>query len=52
MIKKQEHTVEIRIMKNFNEEKCIAELSKLKWEYVYFLRMIQMPCGRCRKECF
>ena len=26
VIKKQEHTVEIRNMKNFNEEKFIAEL--------------------------
>ena len=53
VIKKQEHTVEIRNMKNFNEEKFIAELSKQKWEYVYFfLQMIQMPSGRCEKECF
>ena len=36
MIKKQEHTVEIRNMKKFNEEKFIAELSKQEWEYVYF----------------
>ena len=36
VIKKQEHTVEIRNMKNFNEEKFIAELSKQEWEYVYF----------------
>ena len=36
VIKKQEHTVQIRNMKNFNEEKFIAELSKQEWEYVYF----------------
>ena len=36
VIKKQEHTVEIRNMKNFSEEKFIAELSKQEWEYVYF----------------
>ena len=36
VIKKQEHTVEIGNMKNFSEEKFIAELSKQEWEYVYF----------------
>ena len=36
VIRKQEHTVEIRNMKNFNEEKFIAQLSKQEWEYVYF----------------
>ena len=35
-IKKQENIVETRNMKNFDEEKFIAELLKQHWEYVYF----------------
>ena len=36
VIRKQENTVEIRNMKNFDEEKFVAELLKQHWEYVYF----------------
>ena len=36
VIRKQENTVEIRHMKNFDEEKFVAELLKQHWEYVYF----------------
>jgi hypothetical protein len=36
-------------MKNFDEEKFVAELLKQHWEYVYFL-LIQMPCGKFEKN--
>ena len=36
VIKKQENIVEMRNMKNFNEEKFVAELLKQHWEQVYF----------------
>ena len=36
IINKQENTLEIRNMKNFDEEKFIAELLKQHWEYVHF----------------
>ena len=36
MNRKQENIVEMRNMKNFNEEKFIAELLKQHWEYIYF----------------
>ena len=35
VVRKQENTVEIRKMKNFDEEKFVAELLKQHWEYVY-----------------
>jgi hypothetical protein len=34
VVRKQENTVEIRNMKNFDEEKFVAELLKQHWEYV------------------
>jgi hypothetical protein len=52
VVKKQENTVEIRNMKNFDEEKFVAELLKQQWEYVYFLLKIQMPCGKFGKKYF
>ncbi len=36
VVKKQENTVEIRNMKNFDEDKFVTELLKQHWEYVYF----------------
>ena len=36
VIKKLENIVEMRNMKNFNEEKFVAELLKQHWEQVYF----------------
>ena len=36
IIKKQENTLEIRNMKNFDEKKFAEELLKQHWEYVYF----------------
>jgi hypothetical protein len=36
VIKKQENIVEMRNMKNFNEEKFVGELLKQHWEQVYF----------------
>ena len=36
VIKKQENIVEMRKMKNFNEENFVAELLKQHWEQVYF----------------
>jgi hypothetical protein len=36
VVRKQENTVEIRNMKNFDEEKFVTELLKQHWEYVYF----------------
>ena len=35
-VRKQENTFEIRNMKNFDEEKFVAEQLKQHWEYVYF----------------
>jgi hypothetical protein len=50
VIKKQEYLVEMRKMKNFNEEKFVAELLKQHWEQVYFLLKTQMICGRFGKK--
>ncbi|CAB3978719.1 Collagen alpha-2(I) chain [Paramuricea clavata] len=36
VIKKQENIVEMRNMKNFNEENFVAELLKQHWEQLYF----------------
>ena len=36
VIDKQENILEIRNMKNFNEEKFIEDLLKQPWEYIYF----------------
>ena len=36
IVTKQENTLEIRNMKNFDEGKLIEELLKQHWEYVYF----------------
>ena len=36
IVKKQENTLEIRNMKNFDEGTFIEELQKQHWEYVYF----------------
>ena len=36
VLKKQENTVEIRNMKNFDDKKFSAELLKQRWENVYF----------------
>ena len=36
IIKKQENTLEIRNLKNFDEKKFTKELLKQHWEYVYF----------------
>ena len=36
IIYKQENTLEIRNMKNFDKEKFTKELLKQHWEYVYF----------------
>ena len=52
VIRKQENTVEIRNMKNFDEEKFVAELLKQHWEYVFFLLKIQMPWGKFGKNVF
>ena len=50
VIKKQENIVEIRNMKNFNEEKFVAELLKQHWEQVYFFLKTEMICGRFGKK--
>ena len=52
VIKKQEHTVEIRNMKNFNDKNLSLNCRNRNGNMCIFLRMIQMPCGRCGKECF
>jgi hypothetical protein len=39
-------------MKNFDEEKFVAELLKQHWEYVFFLLKIQMPWGKFGKNVF
>ena len=36
VIDKQENILEIRNMKNFNEEKFIEDLLKQPWEHIYF----------------
>ena len=36
---KQENTIEIRNMKNFNEQNFIKELQEQHWEYIYFFAM-------------
>ena len=33
---KQENTIEIRNMKNFNKQNFIKELQEQRWEYIYF----------------
>ena len=35
-INKQENTIEIRNMKNFNEHNFIKQLQEQHWEYIYF----------------
>jgi hypothetical protein len=51
VIKKQENIVEMRNMKNFNEEKFVAELLKQHWENkCIFLLKTQMICGRFGKK--
>ena len=35
VVKKDEHSIEIRKMKNFNENKFISELMQQHWEYIY-----------------
>ena len=36
VVKKDEHSIEIRNMKNFNENKFILELMQQHWEYIYY----------------
>ena len=36
IMNKQENTIEIRNMKNFNEQNFIKELQEQRWEYKYF----------------
>ena len=36
ILKKDEHSIEIRNMKNFNENKFISELMRQHWEYIYY----------------
>ena len=52
VIRKQENTVEIRNMKNFDEEKFVAELLKQHWEYVGFFAEDPNAMGEIWKKCF
>ena len=36
ILKKDEHSIEIRNMKNFKENKFISELMQQHWEYIYY----------------
>ena len=46
MQKKEKNTVEIRNIKHFDEKKFVDELLTQHWEYVYFLAMTQLLCGK------
>ena len=52
VIDKQENILEIRNMKNFNEEKFIEDLVKQPWNIYISLQKIQMPCGKFGKKSF
>jgi hypothetical protein len=52
VVKKQENTVEIRNMKNFDEKNFVAELLKHHGNMCIFLPKIQLPCGKFGKKYF
>ena len=52
IIYKQENTLEIRNMKNFDKEKFTKELLKQHWEYVYFFAEDPNAMWEIRKNLF
>ena len=53
IMNKQENTIEIRNMKNFNEHNFIKELQGQQWKYIYtFLLPIQIVCKKFGKHYF
>ena len=50
VIDKQENILEIRNMKNFNEEKFIEDLLNNPGNIYISLQKIQMPCGKFGKN--
>ena len=52
VVKTDKHSIEIRNMKNFNENKFISELMQQHWKIYTIVLKIQMPCGKFGKVYF
>mgnify|MGYP002803374417 FL=1 len=52
LFQKNNDFVEIRNMKNVNEQNFVNELCNQNWDCIYFLVRIQIICGKYGKNSF